>query len=77
MLEMFRLVVPELVNVKVFAALAVSIVWRPNYREAGEMLAAPLIPTPLRVTDCGLPPALSVMVRVPVSDPVAIGEKVT
>ena len=35
------------------------------------------MPVPVRLTVCGLPDALSVMVSVPVSEPVAVGEKVT
>ena len=37
----------------------------------------PAIPVPLRETDCEPPVALSVMVIVPVRDPVAVGVKVT
>ena len=35
------------------------------------------VPVPLRLTVCGLPVALSVLVRVPVRFPVAVGVKVT
>src|SRR2546429_205001 len=36
-----------------------------------------LLPVPLRVTDCGLSPALSVMVTLALRDPVAAGVNVT
>ena len=36
-----------------------------------------LLPVPLKVTVCGLPLALSVMVRVPVTVPAAVGVNVT
>ena len=37
----------------------------------------PGTPVPLRATDCGLPEALSVKVRLALRLPVAVGEKVT
>ena len=46
-----------------------------NERLVGE--AETLVPVPLRLTDCGLPLALSVMVSVPVTGPPAVGVKVT
>jgi len=36
-----------------------------------------LVPFPVRLTVCGLPPALSVMVKVPVRAPAAVGVNVT
>ena len=56
----------------------------PKVRLDGETTAAgapvppaPAVPVPERVTDCGLPVALSVRVRAAVRDPLAAGVKVT
>jgi len=38
---------------------------------------AGLVPVPVRLTICGLPPALSVMVKVPVRAPATVGVNVT
>lgn len=42
----------------------------------GEMLASVAPPVPLRLIDCGLPDALSVMFKEPDAPPLARGEKV-
>ena len=39
--------------------------------------AVPIVPVPLRLTECGLPVALSVIVTTPVRVPVVVGVKVT
>jgi hypothetical protein len=51
----------------------------PNTKLDGETPATGVVPTPVpvKLTICGLVDALSVMVSVPVSKPVAVGEKVT
>src|SRR5207237_3765909 len=48
-----------------------------NVRRGGRRMAAGAVPVPVRLTDCGLPAALSVMVIAPVRVPVAVGVKVT
>src|SRR5260370_741630 len=45
--------------------------------ESEKSLVVVLEPVPVRLTDCGLPEALSVMFRVPVRVPEAVGVKVT
>src|SRR5438094_551825 len=46
-------------------------------RELGERVTAEVVPVPLRLTVCGLPAALSVIVSVALRVPVAVGVKVT
>jgi hypothetical protein len=50
----------------------------PNVRLDGEATAMLASPVPVKLTVCGLPLALSVMVSVPLSgEPVVVGAKVT
>src|ERR1700680_3623227 len=77
MLEIARFVVPVFCNVMVCAALVVPTVCGPNFRLEEESLAIEFVPLPERFTDCGDPPALSVIVNLPVRLPVAVGVKVT
>jgi len=51
--------------------------WAAKVRLVGETLAPGAVPVPDRETVWGLPDALSVMVRVPLREPVAVGVKVT
>ena len=76
-LVMLRAAVPVLLRVTVCAALVVLTNWLPKERLAGERLATGAVPVPERLTDCGLPLALSVMLTEAVSLPVADGVKVT
>src|SRR5437899_310696 len=48
-----------------------------NVTLLGDRLTPGAAPVPVRLTDCGLPAALSVMVIAPVRVPVAVGVKVT
>src|SRR5947199_330650 len=60
------------------AGMAVGTSWLLEVRVAGEKAGAGIgAPEPVRVTLCGLPVALSVILRVPVRVPVAVGFKVT
>src|SRR6202521_5998839 len=80
MLVMFSNAVPEFVSVTVCAALAVLSCWVAKVRLVADKLtagAATVVPLPVRLTVCGLPVALSVMVMVPGRLPVAVGVKVT
>jgi hypothetical protein len=61
--EMARLVVPVLVTVSVWAALAVFKAWLTNVNAEAEKLATGPSPIPLIVTVCGLPPALSMKIK--------------
>jgi hypothetical protein len=77
MLLMVSAAVPVLVRVSVSAALFVPTVWLPKAIELLERLTAGVVPVPVSATVCGLFDALSVMVTVPETDPVAVGVKVT
>lgn len=68
--------VPRLSSVNVFAALDVPTAVFGKFADAGVSLAA-TPPVPERATVCGLPGALSVIVKVPVRVPEAVGVKVT
>ncbi len=70
---------PVLVSVTVCAALVVPTVWLAKVSEVTERLAVVVgaVPVPVRLTVCGLPEALSVMLKVPVRVPDAVGVNVT
>jgi hypothetical protein len=71
---------PVFVNVTVCAALAVPTVWLLNVSDAGVTLAAgagALTPVPARLTVCGLPEALSVIVSIPAYPAAPLGLNVT
>jgi hypothetical protein len=59
-----RVVVPTFVRVMVLAPLVVPTVTLPKLRLVGDSLA--VVPTPLKLTFCGLPPALSEIFKVAV-----------
>ena len=70
--------VPLLETVKVLTALVVLTVWLGKVRLAGEKeIPGTPVPVPVKLTDCGLVEALSVMVMVPVRVFTAVGVKVT
>jgi hypothetical protein len=77
MLVTLRPPVPVFVSVAAWAELLDPTIWLPNDRELADRLTAGATPVPVRLTDCGLPLALSVMVRVPLRTPVVVGVKVT
>ena len=65
---MLKAALPVLLRVTVWAALVVPTDWLPKARLVGERpstgaAAAVSVPVPERVTFCGLPRALSVMLR--------------
>src|SRR6266404_4036407 len=70
---------PVLFSVTVCAALVVFSCWLPKLKFVADKLTmdAEAAPVPVRLTDCGLPLALSVMVIAPVRVPVAVGVNVT
>ena len=70
---------PVLVSVTVCAALVVPTVWLVKVSDVTERLAVVVgaVPVPVRLTVCGLPEALSVMLKVPVRVPDAVGVNVT
>src|SRR5438128_2680724 len=69
---------PVLVSATACAALVVPTVWLPKLRLDGDKLTtAGVFPTPVRLTLCGLPLALSVILSVPVPVPAAVGAKLT
>ena len=75
-----RAALPEFESVTVCAALVDVTAWLANVSDAGETLApgvAAVVPVPARVTACGLPAALSVMVTAADRAPVAVGLNVT
>ncbi len=78
--EMVSEALPVLVSVTVCAALLVPDIWAEKVSEEEDKLTASPVPVPLKFTVCVLPSIpllLSVMVSVPVSGPLAVGEKVT
>ena len=70
-----KVVVPTLVSVTVCAGLPLPMATVPKFRLAGESLA--VVPIPARLTFCGLPAALSVMLSTAVRVPDAVGLNVT
>ena len=81
---MLKAALPVLLKVTVCAVLVISTAWLPKARLVGERLtraAAPVsavcVPVPERLTVCGLPLALSVMITEAVRLPLAAGLKVT
>jgi hypothetical protein len=68
---------PLLARVTVCAALVVATDWFPKETLVGERLTAGAVPVPKRLTACGLPLALSVMLTDAVSVLAREGVKVT
>jgi hypothetical protein len=69
---------PVLVSVTVCATPLVFTNWLPKLRLVGAKdTAGAVVPVPLSVTVCGLPPALSVIVTLPLRVPPTVGVKVT
>lgn len=70
---------PLLVRVTVWAGLVVPTFWLPKLRLLGLKVTAGagVVPVPLRVTDCGLFGALSLIVTLALRAPLAPGVKVT
>src|ERR1700722_9258969 len=80
MLVRLSVAAPVLVRFTLFDELVVLICCEVKVRLVAERLTVvlpPVVPVPVRVTRCGLPPALSVIVIVPVWVPVAVGVNVT
>ena len=80
MLWMVRAALPLLVSVTVCAELVVLTWWFPKLKLVGLRLttgADAVVPEPLNATDCGLPDALSVIVKLALRLPSAVGVKVT
>src|SRR5260370_40165884 len=77
MLLMLRLAPPVLVKVMVWGALVVPTCVAGNVRVVGDSeTAAGMTPVPLRVTECGLPLALSKRGTPPLAVPAVCGGKV-
>ena len=76
---MFKVALPVLLRVTVCVVLVVPTGWLPKGRLVGERLtrAAVGVPLPERLTLCGLPLALSVMLSEAVRLPLAEGVNVT
>lgn len=68
-----------MVSVTVTAALVLPTATVPKFNELADRVTGELelLPVPLRLTVCGLFPALSVKVSVPVAAPVVVGVNVT
>ena len=77
MLEMSSFECPGLLSFTVCAVLVVSTFWLGKVKLVGEKLATATMPLPVRLINCGLFEALSVIVMVPVRVPVVVGEEVT
>ena len=74
---MFSVALPVLVSVTVCAALVLPTGTLPKLRLVGDRDTTGAVPTPVSDTVCGLPAALSVIVRVPLIVPDEAGENVT
>lgn len=77
MLVMLRVEVPVFLSVTVWAAEVTKFTVKGKVIEVTESDAIGPVPLPLTVTDCGLPDALSVIRRLPLLVPVAVGLNVT
>jgi len=79
MLVNISVALPTLVTVTLCLLLVEPTNWFPNGTAVAErLMAGPKgVPVPIRLTDCGLSPALSVMTREPSRVPVEIGLNVT
>ena len=74
--DMLRVLPPEFVSVIVCGALVVPTCWLENERLVGDSVTAcGRMPIPVSAVVCGLPVALSVIVRAPVREPVARSEE--
>jgi hypothetical protein len=75
---MLRLAPPVLVSVTVWAALVVATSCEPKLRlDVLIETAAGAMPVPFRVTDWGLPLAVSAIWRTPLTGPLAVGLNAT
>jgi hypothetical protein len=77
MLVMFSVALPTFTSARICAALVVPTSWLPKMRLEAERRTAGPAPLPIRLTFCGLPPALSARLSVPRTTPNAAGVKVT
>ena len=80
MLWLVRAALPLLVSVTVRAELVVLIWWFPKLKLVGLRLttgADTVVPELLNATECGLPDALSVIAKLALRLPSAVGVKVT
>lgn len=77
MLLIFSAAVPVFLNVTLCEGLVVPTVCEPKLKLVDDRLTTGAVPMPVRLTVCGLPPALWVMVIAPVRVPVAVGVNVT
>lgn len=73
--ETFTAFCPTFDNVTTCDAVAVPTVSLPKLRAPG--VRPTIVPDPVKVTFCGLPTALSLIERVPLTTPLATGEKET
>ena len=69
--------VPLLVNVMIWAALGVETNCPEKVKTPGESVTRGAVPVPDNAIMCGLPAALSEIVKAPVLAPVAVGVNVT
>ncbi len=76
---MLSAALPVLLSVTICAALIVPTPWLAKVRLVADKLTigAGAVPVPVKVTVCGLPVALSVMLTAALRVPVALGTKVT
>jgi hypothetical protein len=75
MLTILMVEEPVFFSVKLWAGLVVITFWEEKVRLNGEMFAAgpPVVPVPVRMTDCGLPVELSATEIAAVRCPAAVG----
>jgi hypothetical protein len=75
--EIVSVAVPEFVSVMFWAGLVVITLCPVNVKLVADTRILEDVPVPDRLTDCGLPAALSVSTTAPVLVPVAVGVNVT
>ena len=76
-LVLLKAALPVLLRVTVCTVLVLPTAWLPKARLVGERLTTAAVPVPERLTLCGLPRALSVMLSEAVRLPLAEGVNVT
>ena len=69
--DMLKVLLPTFVSVTLLAALTLPLVMEPKFKLVGESFA--VVPTPVRLTVCGVPAALSLTLRAAVRVPLAVG----
>jgi hypothetical protein len=73
--DILKMLLPTFVSVTLFEALTLPLLMEPKFKLVGESFA--VVPTPVRLTVCGVPAALSLTLRAAVRVPLAVGRNRT